>query len=115
MTILNTTSHASGDRIQLISFAVGELVKIALETALNDGNGLAGLNEDTEITLEVATQNDEHEGTTFARFEVGTDFDIVRELDGTLRVIGLQNEGGHEASVHLMIVNPGAEKEEIAT
>jgi hypothetical protein len=88
MTILNTTDGPSGDRIQMISFSMTDLISIALETALNDGNGLAGIYPDTEVSL-----------------EVGVDFDIVNDLDGSLRVIDLDRAGEMEANVILMIAN----------
>jgi hypothetical protein len=105
MTILNTTDGPSGDRIQMISFSMTDLISIALETALNDDNGLAGINPDTEVSLEVGVTDDYDGATLSARFQVGVDFDIVNDLDGSLRVIDLDRAGEMEASVILMITN----------
>jgi hypothetical protein len=105
MTILNTTDGPSGDRIQMISFSMTDLISIALETALNDGNGLAGINPDTEVSLEVGVTDDYDGATLSARFEVGVDFDIVNDVDGSLRVIDLDRAGEMEVSVILMIAN----------
>ena len=105
MTILNTTDGSSGDRIQMISFSMTDLISIALETALNDGKGLAGINPDTEVSLEVGVTDDYDGATRSARFEVGVDFDIVNDLDGSLRVIDLDRAGEMEATVILMVTN----------
>lgn len=104
MDILTTTSP-SGDRIQLIGLSMTDLVSLALEAALNDPQGLAGINEDTEISLEVAVADDYDGATLYARFEADTDFEIVRELDGSLKVIDLDPAGSKAATVHLMIAN----------
>ena len=105
MTIRNTTNGPSGDRIQMISFSMTDLISIALETALNDGNGLADINPDTEVSLEVGVTDDYDGATLSARFEVGVDFDIVNDLDGSLRVIDLDRAGEMEVTVILKIAN----------
>ncbi len=105
MTILNTTGEASGDRIQMISLSMTDLIRIALETVLNDDNGLAGINSDTEVSLEVGVTDDFDGATRSARFEIGVDFDIVNDLDGSLRVVDLDRAGEMEVSVILMIAN----------
>jgi hypothetical protein len=105
MTILNTTDGPSGDRIQMISFNMTDLISIALETALNDDNGLAGINPDTDVSLEVGVTDDYDGATLSARFEVGVDFDIVNDLDGSLRVIDLDRAGEMEVTVILKIAN----------
>jgi hypothetical protein len=105
MTILNTTDAPSGDRIQTISFDMTDLISIALETAQNDGNGLAGINPDTEVSLEVGVTDDYDGATLSARFAISVDFDIVNDLDGSLRVIDLDRAGEMEATVILMIAN----------
>jgi hypothetical protein len=110
MNILNTTDGPSGDRIQMISFGMTDLISLALETALNDGNGLAGINPDTAVSLEVGVTDDYDGATLLARFEVGVDFDIVNDLDGSLRVIDLDRAGEMEATVILMIANAQEEK-----
>ena len=105
MTILNTTDGPSGDRIQMISFNMTDLISIALETALNDGNGLVGIDPDTDVSLQVGVTDDYDGATLSARFDVGVDFDIVNDLDGSLRVIDLDRAGEMEANVVLMIAN----------
>ncbi len=105
MTILNTTDGPSGDRIQTISFSMTDLVSIALETALNDGNGLTDINPDTTVSLEVGVTHDYDGAWLSARFTAGVDFDIVNDLDGSLQVIDLNRAGEMEASVILMITN----------
>jgi hypothetical protein len=105
MTVLTTTDEASGDRIQMISFSMTDLISIALETVLNDSNGLVGIDPDTEVSLEVGVTDDYDGATRSARFKVGVDFDIVNDLDGSLRVIDLDRAGEMEVSVILMIAN----------
>jgi hypothetical protein len=109
MTILNTTDGEIGDRIQMISFSMTDLISIALETALNDGNGLADINPDTAVSLEVGVTDDYDGARLSARFTAGVDFDIVNDLDGSLRVIDLDRAGEMEASVILMIANKRTE------
>ena len=110
MTILNTTAGPSGDRIHMISFSMTDIISIGLERMLNDGIGLAGINPDTEVSLEVGVTDDYDGATRSARFEVGVDFDIVNDLDGSLRVIDLDRAGEMEVSVILMIANQRKEK-----
>lgn len=105
MSVLDTTDGASRDRIQMISLSMTDLISIALETALNDDNGLPEIDPDTRVSLEVGVTDDYDGATRSARFEVGVDFDIVNDLDGSLRVIDLDRAGEMEVSVILMIAH----------
>jgi len=105
--LLGGTTH--GDRVQLISLGMADLVKLALEAALNDGNGLAGINDDTEVSFEIETVG-HHGEPNFTRFEMGLDFDIVRDLDGSLRVIETDHADHLDVSAILMIVNSAHEE-----